>query len=200
MTRCAATLLLIAASLAACTYGPPEDHVDVQNVALKPDGTQVAVAVKYERYGVATGLAAFPDGGVPRYLTQRAEFYVVDLPTRTLVYRGELPAPEVHRRAFSPWVMGWDGDTVYFKITGCPGDECYGQLVQMSFFMVPPGGRLTPTKGGYAKATLVSRIDRPSGYVSVERESYGVSTGTQLGAPTTPLMRVVGDHLELVPL
>ena len=58
------SLALAAVLMTGCTYGPPEDHVTVQNVSLKPDATILAVIVKYERYQEATGLAAFPDGGV----------------------------------------------------------------------------------------------------------------------------------------
>ena len=120
--------VLAAVVLVACTYGPTEDHLTVQNVALKPDATLLAVVVKYERYRQATGLAAFPDGGVPRMLEQRADLYVIDLRIRMEVYRGEIPAPPNRRLAFSPWLVGWAGDHVYFKITGCEGFSRLGVL------------------------------------------------------------------------
>ena len=195
--------MVATAAVAACTYGPPEDRVTVENLALKPDGSRLAVIVKYERYSTATGLAAFPDGGVPRFHAQRADLYVVDLPARTLAFRGELPAPAAHRVAFSPWLAGWNGDTVYFKVRGCAGsqgDECYGPLVRTTLFMLPPRGRIDPVVGDAPELVLTSSIERGSGSLGAGAESYGVSIGTRLGAPRVPLMRFVGDRLEMIPV
>ena len=194
--------ILATALLAACTYAAPEDHVTVQNLAINPDGSRLAVVVKYERYRVATGLAAFPDGGVPRVLIQRADFYVVDLQSRALVYSGELPAPSAHRLSFSPWLIGWDGDTVYFKVTGCPGkpgDECWGPLVQTSMFTLSPPGTIAPAALRSSPPKLLSSIDGVGRYVSVGTEPYGVSISKALGATRVPLMRFAGVHLEVVP-
>ncbi len=195
-------LLLITAVLAACTYGPAEDHVTVQSLALKPDGSRLAVIVKYERSQVATGLAAFPDGGVPRVLVQRADLYVIDLPSRALVDSGQLLAPPAHRISFSPWLLGWVGDTVYFQVTGCPGspgDECYGALIKTSVFRLPPRGNITTASLGSLAPELTSSITRPGYYLSVAKEPYGVSIAEARGTARRPLMRFVGLRLEVVP-
>ena len=197
-------LLLILATflLAACTYGPAQDYVTVENLAINPDGSRLAVVVKYERYRVATGLAAFPDGGVPRVLAQRADLYVVDLRSRTLLYSGGLPAPATHRLSFNPWLIGWDGDTLYFQITGCPGspgDECWGPLVQRSVFSLSPQGQIGLAVLSSRAPKLASSINRDGDYLSVGTEAYGVSITRTLGGPWLPLMRFVGEHLELVP-
>jgi hypothetical protein len=192
--------VLVAVLVLGCTYGPAEDHANVQNVALRPDGARVAVIVKYERIRRPTGLSAFPDGGVARVLAQRAHLYVVDLRSRTIVYRGELPAPLSNRVAFNPWLMGWNGDAVYFKITGCPGSpgaECYGPLVRTSVYALSATGRLTPVGAAPTPVLTHSRIDG-SVYLSVGVETYGVSIGTRLGAPRAPLMRFSGVELEVV--
>lgn len=193
--------VLAAAVVVSCTYGPTEDHAAVQNVALKPDATLLAVIVKYERYRQATGLAAFPDGGVPHMLEQRADVYVIDLRSRMEVYRGEMPAPQSRRLAFSPWLVGWAGDHVYFKITGCegsPGSECYGPLVGTSLFTLLPDGQVAPVSAAPSSA-LISTLHEPMRYVSVGVEPYGVSMATQIGAPRTPLLRFTGLRLEVVP-
>ncbi len=194
-------LLLITAFLAACTYGPAEDHVTVQNLALKPDGSQLAVMVKYERYQVATGLTAFPDGGVPRVLVKRTDLYVMDLPSRALVDSGQLLARPAHRIAFSPWLLGWVGDTVYFQVTGCagtPGDECHGALINTSLFGLPPGGTIAEAALDSLKPELTSSITRPGHYLSVAKEPYGVSLSQARGEARRPLMRFVGVRLEVV--
>jgi hypothetical protein len=194
-------LVLAAILTAGCTYGPPEDRVNVQNVALRPDGSRIAVIVRYRRTQPPTGLSAFPDGGVARVLAQRADLYVVDLRSRTLAYRGEVPAPPDHSVSFSPWLMGWDSDTVYFKITGCPGSpgaECYGSLVRTSVYALSATGQLAPA-GSSPTPVLVSTRSSASEYLIVGVEPYRVSIGVRLGAPRTPLMRFVGERLELVP-
>lgn len=66
-------LVLLAAPLAAaCTYGPELDKSRFESAVLLPDQQTVALAYRIQRYREATGLAAFPDGGVPRYLEDRA--------------------------------------------------------------------------------------------------------------------------------
>lgn len=195
------SFLIAIGVLAGCTYGPPEDHVNVQNLALKPDGSRVAVIVKVERHRPATGISAFPDGGVPRVLVQRADLYVVDLPTRAVVYRGELPAPADHRVSFAPWLTGWDGDAVRFKVTGCPGapgDECHGRLVRQTGYLLSPAGRITRADAPGKPVLVVSR-GQGSDYLGLGAEPYGVSIGTRAGAPRSPLMRFDGTLLEVVP-
>lgn len=192
--------MLFAASMAACTYGPVEDHVNVQNVALKPDGTLLAVVVKYERYRRATGLSSFPDGGVPRILTQRADLYIIDLRSRTQLYHAELPAPPDHRVAFSPWLMGWEDDRVYFKITGCPGSpgsECYGRLVRTSVFTLSATGSIVPVRNSVSPV-LTGSFNDITRYITAGVEPYGVSISTRLGSPRTPLLRFVDLRLEVV--
>jgi hypothetical protein len=119
-----------------------------------------------------------------------------------LVYSGEVPAPSIHRLSFSPWLIGWDGDMLFFKITGCPGspgDECYGPLVQASVFSLSPRGNIAPALLGFPPPKLMSSIDHVGNYVSVGAEPYGVSIARALGAARIPLMRFAGVHLEVVP-
>lgn len=194
-------LIFAAASGAACTYGPAQDDVKVQNVALKPDGSRVAAIVKYERLRPATGLTAFPDGGRPRLLIQRADLYVVDLRSRTLLYRGEFPAAASQRLGFGAWLNGWDGDMLYVTLSGCPDSfsgECYGPLVRKSVFTLSPAGRIAPGSGSPA-AVLTSSRRHQSEYLDVGAEAYGVSIGTRPAAGRSPLLRFVGPRLELAP-
>ena len=196
--RFAALALLL--SVTACTYGPPMDHLSVQNVAIKPDGSRLAVAVKFERYRNPTGLAAFPDGGVPKVLEQRADVYVVSLPQGTVLSRLEVPAPEANRVSFKPWLMGWEGDRVFLRITGCPGqpgDECYGPLIRATVYSVGPDGRVQPDAAPKS-ASLVSTINEGASYLSAGTEPYGISIGTQPGLPRTPLLRFSAQKLEPV--
>ncbi len=58
--------------LSACTYGPVFDASRIQSAVVSSDKQSVAFAYQELRYRPATGVAAFPDGGIPRYLVDRA--------------------------------------------------------------------------------------------------------------------------------
>lgn len=197
--RSAAVTILAMATL-GCTYGPAEDLLLVQNVALRSDGRVLATIVKYERYRPATGLAAFPDGGVPRVIEQRADLYILDLETNSLLFQGSIPAPANRRVSFSPWLIGWVNDRVYFKITGCsgsPGSECYGSLVGTSYFTLSQDGAI---EASAAPASIApqSSVNDGSKFVSAGAESYGVSVRFERGAALSPVLRFAGTHLEPV--
>lgn len=80
-------LLLVAAG---CSYGPVVDRSGVSSAVLLPGGEGVGFVYRVLRYRPAQGVAAFPDGGVPRYLDDRAIVAVVPLkggPPRVLLRR-----------------------------------------------------------------------------------------------------------------
>lgn len=56
--------LAVPPALGACTYGPPFDASRVQSAVLSSDGRFVAFAFQEFWFRPATGLAAFPDGGI----------------------------------------------------------------------------------------------------------------------------------------
>lgn len=193
-------LVLVLALVVACTYGPPEDRLAVQNVAVKPDGSRVAVVVLFERRRMATGLAAFPDGGRPKMLEQRADVYVLSLPARTVLSRNAFPAPDEHFHSFRPWASGWEGDTLFVRLSGCPRSadaSCHGSLRQVSTFAIDPDGRARSDDGARTP-TLLNTLSDGASYLSVGTERDGVSIGTRLGQPRTPLMRFSGQDLEPV--
>lgn len=193
-------ILLACCALAACTYGPAETRRTIQNVALKPDGTRVAVLVKIESYRPATGLAAFPDGGVPKMLRQEGHLYVVDLVAPAVERRIRVPAPRQHRNSFNPWLIGWDGDSVYIGITGCagePGDECWGHVVTRTILELEDGGDLVPVSDA-PLLRLANRAEGSNGYVEVHKEADGVSLATRKGGDRRPLLEFEGIELQLV--
>lgn len=136
-----AWIAIVAAVLGACTYGPPVEQRAIINVAVQPGTTTAAVMVRYQKLQPPTGLTAFPDGGVPRMLEQRAELYVIDLGTGRVLGHSSRPAPDDRRVSFEPWVLGWEDGHIDVQATGCPGrdgGECYGTLRQASYFQVDP--------------------------------------------------------------
>lgn len=195
-----AAVTIFAMVTLGCTYGPTDDLVAVQNVALRSDGRVLAAIVKYERSRSATGLAAFPDGGVPRVLEQRADLYIFDLETKSMLFQGSIPAPLNRRVSFSPWLIGWANDRVYFQITGCsgsPGSECHGPLFGTSIFTLSQDGTIVASAAP-ASITLQSTVFDATKFVSVGKESYGVSVRYERGAIRSPALRFAGAYLEPV--
>lgn len=192
-----AAVTIFAMLILGCTYGPAEDLALVQNVALRSDGRVLAAIVKYERSRPATGLAAFPNGGVPRLLEQRADLYLFDFETKSLLFQGSIPAPPDRRVSFTPWLTGWANNRVYFQITGCsgsPGSECHGPLVGTSLFTLSQDGTIVASAAP-ASITLQSSVIDATKFVSAGTESYGVSVRYQRGATRSPVLRFAGEHL-----
>jgi hypothetical protein len=65
-----AILLALAVLLAGCSYGPVVDRSGFESAAVTAAG-DVVFAWRVQRYRPAKGIAAFPDGGIPRYLDDR---------------------------------------------------------------------------------------------------------------------------------
>jgi len=79
--------VLAGLALSGCVYpgshGPAEDHSEFAGAVLLADRT-VLFSFKHLVYRPARGLAAFPDGGVPRYLADEDVLGAYDIPTATL--------------------------------------------------------------------------------------------------------------------
>jgi hypothetical protein len=63
--------LLPALCLMGCFYSAPVDRSAIEAAVLLPGGKIIALAFQNIRYQPAAGIAAFPDGGIPRYLRDR---------------------------------------------------------------------------------------------------------------------------------
>ncbi|KPP99437.1 MAG: hypothetical protein HLUCCO03_04510 [Marinobacter sp. HL-58] len=120
--------------ISGCTYGPREERASIENVTARPESLQFAVAVNYARFRPATGINAFPNGGIPQYLEQAAIVYLVDVSTDDIVEIARIQAPEQLQTSFSSHLTGWKGERVYIQLSGCPGSECYGDLMQFRHY------------------------------------------------------------------
>ena len=74
--------LLLMLSSCAMGYGPLEDHSEFVSARLAEDKRTIVFTAHHFTYRVATGWRAFPDGGIPKYVTDVNLFGVYDLPTR----------------------------------------------------------------------------------------------------------------------
>jgi hypothetical protein len=69
----------MALSVLGCSYGPVEDRSRFEAAVLLPDQRTAAVVYRVSRYRPATGMAAFPDGGIPLYVADRRVIATVDI-------------------------------------------------------------------------------------------------------------------------
>lgn len=74
-------LLLLWLCLAGCTYGPVRNMSHFESARLMEDGNTVAFSAHLFAYRPATGLAAFPDGGIPKYTLDRNVVGFFDIPS-----------------------------------------------------------------------------------------------------------------------
>src|SRR5258706_8412133 len=76
-SSCALILALLISG--SCTYGAAVDRSAIQSALLLFDQRTVVLVYQELRYQPAEGLAAFPDGGIPRYLRDTAVIATVGL-------------------------------------------------------------------------------------------------------------------------
>lgn len=69
--------------LVGCTlgYGPPLDNARIESAVLHDDGRRCVFGFHDVIYRPATGMRAFPDGGIPRYLVDQHILAMVDVQT-----------------------------------------------------------------------------------------------------------------------
>jgi len=142
-TAIAAAALL---ALAACTYAEPKGMLDLDS-AYGNDGSRAAVAVHRYLLHRPTGIAAFPDGGVAKITDQVVDVYVVDLASRKLLYAHAIDPPGKRSMvALDAWLLGWQGDDAYVRLTGCPAGfwtrykGCHGDLRKTYVYKVSRDG------------------------------------------------------------
>ena len=143
------TLFLIFVIFTGCGYSPPESTIIIKDVSRKPDSYTFSVAMLYTKiqnpYGI---LNTFPNGGIAKVLEQSAIFYVCDFETKQISYIKELKAPTDMRVSFDVSLGKWEKDNFYFIISGCPGDdgeECYGDLRKVDYFIMELNGNSSQT-------------------------------------------------------
>jgi len=179
------------ALISSCTYGPPEERAYIENVAVRPESHQFAVAVSHVRSRPATGINAFPNGGIPQYLEQTALVYLVDVSTDVNLEIARIPAPEQLKTSFSAHLTGWKGERLYIQLSGCPGVECYGDLLQFHHYEL---------RAETAPLRIESRpkgIDRPPGKLSRssgEEVYMRVSAGSKVISVRTEDSESFLDH------
>lgn len=191
----------VLAFVSACTYGPQEELAQIENVAVRPDSFQFAVAVRYVRFQPATGIAAFPNGGTPKYLEKTAIVHLVDVSKDKIVELARIEAPDQLKRGFSAWMTGWKEDSVFLQLSGCSEPECYGDLLRFHHFALSLNAepkeigtrpedidRIPGTLARGAGETVYMRVSADSKVISVRTddlepfiERYMIKSSGELG-------------------
>lgn len=185
-----AALMLVA----GCTYGPPEERATIRDVAVRPGTYQFAVAVRYAKFQNPTGINTFPNGGVSRFLEQVAIVYLVDVPKKMVVQIARIKVPEQLKTSFDVHLAGWKGERVFVKLSGCPGRECYGDLLQLRYFEMGgetmPGPITSPPENMDYVPGMLARAPEEEVYMRVSADSEIISLRTEESASFVDLYKV----------
>ena len=127
--------------LASCTYGPRQIRARITNVIAKPNSHLIAVAVQYEEFRNATGINAFPNGGVPKRLNEKAKIYLCDVETLEIRRLASITPTETVRLGWEPWILGWLGDSLFFRISGQQGTKHPDFKLNKTTYKIDPEGR-----------------------------------------------------------
>jgi hypothetical protein len=142
-----ARALTIAGVLAtsACTYGPAQHRVQIEQAQVRPETRTFAAIVSSEVRREATGLAAFPDGGSPKIRDQAVTVYLGDADQHIVRRVGQILIPPEIEEYPSPYLRGWQGSSLYFTVSGCPqrGAECGEKTRRQISYRVDEDGTMT---------------------------------------------------------
>jgi len=143
----------LAGALAACTYARPTPMVRVANHVVRAGTDSIAVAVLAATRRRPTGLAAFPDGGIPRIEHQHALFYLcvphAVAPAPLLRRVAIVPRPDSLRSAFTPWVSDWDGaDRLVASLRGYTTTESRPEAHRMVWMLIRLDGTVSSLAEG----------------------------------------------------
>lgn len=116
------TFLSCTILLTSCSHGPPFESVLIGNVRAKPGSHIIAVALKYHKLREPTGfINTFPNGGVYKVLDEKAMIYICDIDSLEVNRVVSMTPPKELRISWSVSILGWAGESLYFKLYGQPG-------------------------------------------------------------------------------
>lgn len=140
-------LTVIYFGISACTYSPEERRVVIDQVVRSGDTYTAYVLVESKVFRSPTGfLNTFPNGGVPRILSQEVKVYEVHAKDRESRLLAELSANNATWESFSGHFVGFDDqNNLYLQFSGCEkGGDCYDGLINHRHFRIDRERRLEP--------------------------------------------------------
>lgn len=140
-------LTVIYFGISACTYSPEERRVVIDQVVRSGDTYTAYVLVESKVFRSPTGfLNTFPNGGVPRILSQDVNVYEVHSKDRESRLLAELSANNATWESFSGHFVGFDDqNNLYLQLSGCEkGGDCYDGLINHRHYRIDRERRLEP--------------------------------------------------------
>lgn len=197
--------LLCALSLSACTYGPVQHRVQIADAVARPETRTFAAIVWSALRREATGVAAFPDGGVAKIRDQVVTLYLADVDRQTVRRIGRISVPPEVESANGAALLGWKGSAFYVQLSGCRprrGSECWGALVHHIAFRVGDDGTIARVDGVppnlEGRPTMIARASGERVYMRLSLTRDSVLVRTEERGPYTPRFALNEDG-ELVP-
>ena len=132
-------LTVICLGISACTYSPMEHEVVMDQVVRSGDTYTGYVLVESKEFRKPTGfLNTFPNGGVPRFLSQEVKVYEVHANNREFRLLAALSADDATWESFSGHIVGFDDHyNLYLQLSGCEkGGDCYDGLMKYRYFRI----------------------------------------------------------------
>lgn len=192
-------------ALSGCTYGPPQHRIQIQQVRGRPETRTFAAIVWSEVRSEATGLAAFPDGGVAKIRDQSVTIYVADVDQHAVRRVGQIRIPPEMENSRQPFLPGWKGSSFYVTVSGCPhpGAECNDKRLRRAAYRVDENGTMTRVD------TVPERLEREPGmgarapgervYMRIYERLDTVFVRTVDEGPFAPLF-ILNRNGELAPI
>jgi hypothetical protein len=188
------------ALLATCSHGPPKIRAHIANVRAKPDSQVIAAAVEYVKFREAKGINAFPNGGIPKVLDQKAKIYLCDAQTLEVTKVASVTPKDTVRLGWQPWILGWLGDSLFFKISGQKGTKRHNSNLNIIIYRIDPDGRVSEIPD--APAGLVFQNNTgplPQGtFVRISKGYDTIDVRTEKDRNLRTLFRTETEEGELV--
>ncbi|NBC27563.1 MAG: hypothetical protein GVY08_11930 [Bacteroidetes bacterium] len=140
-------LTMICLGISACTYSPEERRVVIDQVVRSGDTYTGYVLVESKVFRNPTGfLNTFPNGGIPRILSQEVKVFEVHAEDRESRLLADLSANDATWESFSGHIVGFDDqNNLFLQLSGCEkGGNCYNGLINHRFFRIDRERSLEP--------------------------------------------------------
>jgi len=130
-------LTIFCISILACSYGPEEEQATIKQVVRSGETYIGYVLVEYKLFRQPTGfLNTFPNGGVPRILSQNVKVYEIHALDRKFRMLAELSPDDDIWESFTGHIVGFDDqNNLFIRLRGCEKDgECYPEITSNKYF------------------------------------------------------------------
>jgi len=104
--------------VAACSYGPPERYREFEEFMTAQDSSVTAYLRGFSALRLPRGIAAFPDGGIPKKASSGVELFLCQRGKNRFrqIARVSVPLPMQDRGQYH--LKGWIGNLLVLQLSG----------------------------------------------------------------------------------